>query len=202
MARIQNIALANAIAFRGGVKQADESLELIPAVLPVLPLSSVPPPASAGRMPFAAGSVSSAVAAELSQVGLRCISNEVIVRLDRIIIPNINAATAITVSLFREDGLGAAVDGVEPIRPLYIDAGPDTISSPATIVRDSEAAGRGVEVFGGADIVVFDETTFVLELTSYIQGGTLWVVEQTAQQSVRAIFVGEIIPVVQRQPPG
>jgi len=199
--RIKKARLAEQLAFQAGVEQADENMWLLDAVLPVLQIPSVPPPASAGRLPFYMGRAQAAVAAELSQVGIRCISAEFILHVTRVDIINTAGADS-NFQLRREDGLGGAVTATTSLVPLYIDAGPNIVAADKVIVADAAVAARGVNLIPGNSFPVAAASIERFELDCYIQGGTLWVSDTTVNLAVTAAFRGFIIPVIQAQAAG
>lgn len=198
--RIKKWVLANTLAFQAGVEQADENMAISELVTPTIPIPFVPPPANSTRMPFYMGERRTAVAAEFSHVGLFCSSAAFIVHLKRVdIFNNTGAATSVTFS--REDNPISGANTVA-IVPLYIDAGPSAIPLDKSIVVDTAVAQRGTSLFSGAPLPILDDEVRQIELDAYIQGGVFWVIENVVNRLLDVAFYGEIIPVIQGQPPG
>jgi len=198
--RIKKWALANSLAFMGGVEQADENMGLLETLQPVIQAPPVPYPAVSNRLPFYGGDRASSVAAELSHVGVFCSSNEYIVHIKRVDIINVTGASTL-VQFSREDN---PITGIttQAISPAYIDAGPDLVPVDKAYATDTAAALRGTTWMNGANIPVLDDEIRQIELDVFIQGGVFWVADTTVQRDLFVLFYGEIIPVIQRQPPG
>lgn len=202
--RIKRVALAQSIAFKASVEQADENMWLLEAVVPTLEVPRVPYPANTGRLPFYQAERVAAVAAERSHVGIFCRSREIIVHLKRVDIWNRTGA-AVAVGMRREDGVVNAVASAAGVLPTYIDAGPDIIAaSEVAIVNATPAAGAvlGASLWGSAEVPVLDDEVVSIPLECYIQGGTLWLVAALVAVTLEVAFYGEIIPTIQGQAPG
>jgi len=196
--RIKKWKLADALAFQAGVEQAEEQLVLAETVQPVIPVLFVPPPATADRMPFFGGLSQVAVAAEFSHVGILCTSSEYIIHVTGVLLSN-RTGGATAFNLRREDKpIAGVVAGA--IVPLYIDAGPNLLPVDKQLVRDTAAVARGTAL--GIPIPLLDDTTLMIDLDCYIQGGVLWVQDTTVNVTLEASFRGNVIPVIQGQAAG
>jgi len=199
--RIRKHNLAAAIAFQSGVEQADENMALSDNVIPVVTLPLVPPPASAGYLPFIMGLRQVAVAAQNSHVGVFCSTTSNILWLKKLWIINRAGATA-NYFFTREDDPITGITN-QAIVPAYIDAGPDALSNSCSLCRDTDAGVRGTELFAqSCRFPLVDDDILEIELEVYVQGGAFWVVNTTANQNLEVVFQGSIVPVIQNQPPG
>lgn len=199
--RIKKAALAQQLAFQAGVESPDENLWLLDGVLPVLPIPEVPPPASAGRLPFYAGNATTAVAGELGHVGLINSDDSFILWVKRIDIFGSYGARLVT--LRREDA-PVSLTGVttSQARVTYSDAGPDITPAAQAVLTDTAAAARGDSLTGGGAIPAPNGEVTQIPMDFYLNNGCVWVCDTVVNQVVFAAFYGVIVPVIQTQPAG